>query len=290
MKIIVLGSSGMLGNAMLGVLSQRGDFDVIGSYRTSASISRLPDKLKSKCRINIDINDSDQLLKMFDEHKPNVIINCIGLIKQISAVNDPLITLPLNSIFPHRLNAICKLSGTRLIHISTDCVFSGKKGMYLESDIPDAEDLYGRSKLLGELNSENSITLRTSIVGRELSGSHSLIDWFLSQKHKISGYSNAYFSGLTTVELSRVIRDTVLCNEDLHGLYHVSSSRISKYNLLKEASSIFNHKILIEEYPDFFIDRSLDNSKFTSKTNYVCPSWTDMLLDMKNFYSEEYNV
>lgn len=156
----------------------------------------------------------------------------MGLIKQLSHCNNSLTTIPINALLPHRLAELCKAIDARLIHISTDCVFSGDKGHYIESDFPDASDLYGRSKLLGEVDGSHSITLRTSLIGHELYGQHSLVNWFLSQKESVKGYTNAVLSGLPAIELSKVVKELILPNEHLRGLYHIASQAINKFELL----------------------------------------------------------
>ena len=148
--------------------------------------------------------------------------------------------IPINSLLPHRLARLCELSGARLVHISTDCIFAGDKGGYLETDPSDAIDLYGRSKFLGEVSYRNSVTLRTSIIGHELQSSHGLINWFLAQDKQCKGFSQAIFSGLPTVVLAGIIRDVVIPNEDLFGVYHVASQPISKYNLLKLVADVYS--------------------------------------------------
>jgi dTDP-4-dehydrorhamnose reductase len=210
-----------------------------------------------------------------------VVINCIGLIKQRENVNNLLDVLPINSLFPHQLSEICKQYDVRLIHISTDCVFSGKKGGYVESDKSDAENLYGISKYLGEINhKENCVTLRTSIIGHELNSKKALLEWFLSQELSVKGYRKAVFSGLTTNELSKVIRDIVIPNKSLAGLFHISSKAIDKYSLLKMISEVYNKKIEIISDDSLIIDRSLDSSYFTKTTGYIAPDWHDMIKEM----------
>jgi dTDP-4-dehydrorhamnose reductase len=216
--------------------------------------------------------------------KPNLIINCVGLIKQISESQNPIQAISINSLLPHRLTALSKLIDARLIHISTDCVFSGNLGGYKESDVPDAEDLYGRSKLLGEINSENTITIRTSIIGHEPnSQSRSLVDWFISQRNPVSGYVNAIFSGLPCVELAMIIRDFVLPSNELHGLFHISSEPINKFELLKLIAQVYDLDTHI--YPDrsLCINRSLDSSKFSNATGYRPKKWVDLINQMHTF-------
>jgi dTDP-4-dehydrorhamnose reductase len=290
MKIIVLGASGMLGHAMLAVLSDDPKLRVIGTVRSRSSISNLSQDLGQKCIANIDVENPDQLMNLFCAEQPDVVINCVGLIKQQANANDPLSVLPINALLPHRLANLCKISNSRLIHISTDCIFSGNKGGYHEDDLSDAEDLYGKSKYIGEVTYPHCITLRTSIIGHELAGNYALLEWFLSQTGVVRGFSHAIFSGLPTVELSKVVRDFVLPNVALSGVYHVASDAINKYDLLNQIASVYDKKIAIERDSDFQIDRSLNAERFYGATGYRAPPWEKLLLQMHNFYKSGHYV
>ena len=283
MRILILGVSGMLGNAMFKILSQSSSHEIYGTARSSSVLHHFSDVLQKKISIGIDVENTDSLIRLFDSLKPEIVINCIGLIKQLEVSDDPLITLPINSIFPHRLANLCKLIKSKVIHISTDCVFSGKKGFYNEQDQPDASDLYGRSKLLGELYYSHAITIRTSIIGHEINTKNGLIEWFLSQDKNVSGYTKAIFSGLPTFELGRVIRDYILPKEELCGLYHVSSMPISKYDLLNLVNHEYKKNIKINPSDDFVIDRSLDSSYFQEITGYSPPTWKTLISQMRSF-------
>jgi dTDP-4-dehydrorhamnose reductase len=278
MKILVLGATGMLGSAMFKQLFADERYSVWGTMRSPTALGSFSEAERENLVSNIDVLDSDQLISIFSKIQPDVVINCVGLIKQLSSAKDPLAVLPINSMLPHRLAKICELCNSRLIQISTDCVFSGSKGMYAETDISDAEDIYGKSKFLGEVTDADSVvTLRTSIIGHELNSNFSLVDWFLSQSGSVKGYAKAIFSGLPTVELARVVRDFVLPNTELSGLYQVSASPIDKYSLLKLISNIYNKKIEIIKDESLVIDRSLDSSKFQAATGYSAPSWLDLI-------------
>lgn len=283
MRILVLGASGMLGNAVFRLFSDDLSFEVLGSVRSKRSADLFPLHLHKNIHVGLDIHDLDSLIRLFGFFRPNIAINCVGLVKQNLNPNDSLSAIMINSIFPHRLSQICNIMCTRLIHVSTDCVFSGIKGGYSEIDVADAADVYGRTKLLGEVISPNVITLRTSIIGHELEGCHSLIDWFLSQNDSVKGYKNAIFSGLPTVELARVIHDYVIPNPGLEGIYHVSSSPISKLDLLKLVAVEYGKKIKIIEDSFLKIDRSLDSSKFREVTGFVPKSWPELLHAMHRF-------
>ena len=281
--VLVIGASGMLGNAVTRYFARFASFSVTGTVRSKRSLRLFPQDLQPLIVCGIDVDDFATVRELIEEQRPHVVINCVGLVKQLSDVNDPLVALPINSLFPHMLARCCAEFGGRLIHMSTDCVFSGSRGGYLDDDVPDAHDLYGVSKRLGEVDYPNAITLRTSIIGHELNGSRSLIDWFLSQEGSVKGFSKAIFSGLPTVEIARIIKDYVVPNEGLHGLYHVSAEPINKYDLLSLVADIYQHDTKIIKDSDFEIDRSLDSSRFRAVTGFRPHPWHEMISTMKNF-------
>lgn len=283
MRILVLGVSGMLGNAMLRVLSENADHEVRGTARSAMMKEHFASPLAEKIVVGVDVENVDSLVRVFNELRPEVVINCIGLVKQLAEADDPLAALPINALLPHRLARLCGLLGARLVHVSTDCVFNGAKGNYVESDPSDAEDLYGKSKYLGEVTYPHTITLRTSIIGHEISGNHGLVGWFLAQKDHVKGYRKAIFSGLPTVELSRVVRDFVLVRPALCGLYHVAAAPIAKYDLLQLVASAYGKEIDIEPDDRVTIDRSLDASRFRAATGYIAPSWPELVARMRDF-------
>ena len=284
MKILVLGISGMLGNVIFRYLSRNSNFEIYGTVRTKKTLPFLTKKQLDKVFFDFDVEHQDKLEELFCKIKPDVVINCVGVIKQLDSSSDPLVVIPINSLLPHRLARLCSFVNARLIHISTDCVFSGKDGRYKENDFADADDLYGRSKFLGEVKAVGSITLRTSIIGHEVGTNHSLIDWFLSQSHQIKGYKNAIFSGLPTIEVAKVIEKYVIPNAEMSGLYHLAVNPISKYELLKLVAMVYKKKdveIIADE--SFCIDRSLNAEKFCDKTGYTAPSWTELINEMYEF-------
>lgn len=283
MKVLVLGITGMLGNAMFRVLSENPDLEVFGTARSGNYNQKFPAKSQKKILTGVDVENHDSLVNIYASIKPNVVVNCIGLVKQLANANDPLSAIPINALLPHRLAQLCKINGARLVHISTDCVFSGAKGSYLESDFPDADDLYGRSKLLGEVTERHTITLRTSIIGHELNGHRSLVDWFIAQKDTAKGYTRAIFSGLPTVELATIIRDKVLPNPHLYGLYHVASEPINKFELLKLVAHTYGKKIAITPSEELIIDRSLNADRFNQAFDYSPPQWADLIERMFQF-------
>ena len=282
MRVLVLGASGMLGNAMLRVMSDQDGWAVYGTLRSSnPALQALAPRTQLLHGVHADQPDS--LMDAFTRSRPQVVINCVGLVKQLASADDPLEAIPINALLPHRLAKLCELAQARLVHISTDCVFSGSKGKYIESDMPDAEDLYGRSKLLGEVSDRHAITLRTSIIGHELGRDHGLIGWFLSQQGRVKGYTKAIFSGLPTRELARVVRDIVIPNTDLHGLYHLAAEPISKHDLLQIVNRVYGKALQIEPDERVKINRSLDATRFKEASGYVPPAWPDLIAQMCEF-------
>jgi dTDP-4-dehydrorhamnose reductase len=284
MKILVLGVTGMLGNAMFRYLSGDGRYDVYGSARGAGTSGYFAPELASKIVTGVDVESHDSLVQLFGRVQPNLVINCIGLIKQLSEAKDPLVAIPINAMLPHRLARLGQVSGARLIHISTDCVFSGSKGNYLESDPSDAEDLYGRSKYLGEVDYPNAITLRTSIIGPELgNGARGLLGWFLSQQNVAGGYTRAIFSGVPTVELARVINEFVIPRPALTGVFHVASEPISKHELLQVFARVYKKTVEIRPIATPVIDRSLNAERFREATGYIAAPWPELVEKMYRF-------
>jgi len=284
MRLLVLGATGLLGHTVFESLSQSKDFDVFGTVRSEDQKSAFDISIKPQLLGGIDVVDESILTNLFEEVRPEQVINCIGYTKH--QPDDSMAYVALNSVLPHRLLALCKQFNSRLIHISTDCVFSGKKGNYQEVDIPDANDLYGKSKILGEIFDGNSITLRTSIIGHELLTNYSLLNWFLAQDDSCEGYRNAIFSGLPTVIFAEIIRDLVIPNTQLRGLYHVSTSPINKFDLLNLIAKIYKKKILITPNDEIRIDRSLNSKKFKDATGFNSPSWEDLINYMHRSYQK----
>ena len=282
MRVMVLGATGMLGNAMLRVLSAEVGLSIYGTARSDRALVARADA-PATIISGINVENHDDLIRAFSVARPDVVINCIGLVKQRAEAADPLLAVPINTLLPHRLLALCTAVGARLVHISTDCVFSGAKGNYIESDFPDCKDLYGRSKLLGEVDAPNAITIRTSIIGHELSGQQSLIGWFLAQEKEIPGFTKAVFSGLPTVELARVVRDHVLPRPELYGLYHVAAQPISKFDLLQLVAVTYRKSIRITPSDDLTINRSLNAQRFNIATGYEAPAWPDLVQCMYEF-------
>lgn len=282
MKILVLGASGMLGNAMLRVMSAQEAWSVFGTVR-GASPALHAAAPRALLIPGVHADQPDSLLAAFAQARPDVVINCVGLVKQLSNAEDPLVAVPINTLLPHRLARMCEVAGARLVHVSTDCVFSGKQGNYTEFDLADAQDVYGRSKLLGEVDYPHAVTLRTSIIGHELRSAHGLIDWFLSQQARVKGYTEGVFSGLPTCELARVVRDFVIPHASLRGVYHVAAEPISKHDLLQIVNREYGKNLQIEPDDQVKINRSLDASRFREATGYVALAWPDLIAQMREF-------
>ena len=279
MNVLVLGASGMIGRTMFRVLSQESGWDVSGSIR-SKEYEGTP---LGKVFTDIDLINSDHLVKLFSKAKPDIVVNCAGLTKHVPEGNDPISALNMNALLPHRLAAQCSVAGARLIHISTDCVFSGRSGSYQENDETDALDVYGKTKALGEVTSENAITLRTSTIGHEHGTKFGLLEWFLAQQ-ECKGYQHAIFSGLPTVELARVVRDIVIPNSSLTGLYNVGAKPIDKFSLLNLIAKVYKKNTKIEIEDEFRIDRSLDVEKFSNATGYRATAWPELIESMYQDY------
>lgn len=285
MRILVLGASGMLGHAIVRSLAIDGNMHQVVAVSRSLDLrSCFPELSRIDSITGVDVENTDVLLDIFNRARPDFVINCVGLVKQRDDANNPLAVLPVNAMLPHRLACLCAMVGARLIHFSTDCVFQGTRGNYIEDDISDATDLYGKSKYIGEVHDPNVITLRTSIIGHELRGAQGLIEWFLSQKGAVQGYRNAIFSGLPTVELATVIRDYILHGKEMSGLFHVAAAPISKFDLLSLVARVYDRDIIIEPNETICIDRSLDGSQFRAATGYVAPEWPELIALMHADY------
>lgn len=287
MKIIILGADGMLGHRLCLEMVKERNFEVHATTRTGSwnenVLREFPDLKLIRIHPSGDIRSEENLDKVITNAKPRVLINAIGVIKQRKNENQILDCIDLNARFPHLLENRCKKKSIRLIHFSTDCVFSGKKGNYNEEDFKDAVDIYGKSKSFGEVDGENSLTLRTSIVGWELKGYCGLFEWFSRQRGKrVPGYKKAIYNGVTTTALARLVAKILIEHTDLNGIFQVSSNPISKYDLLsqlKEMMEWSDIEILSDE--SFVCDRTLSNNFFQKTTQWIAPSWSEMLQELK---------
>ena len=280
MRVLILGGSGMLGHKCWQVFQDK--FDTFVTLRRDFPFyAPLHFFNPDKSITHVDALHFDSVLRTFHQTKPDVVVNCIGLVKQAPNASDPILNLHLNALFPHKLARLCHLTRTRLIHISTDCVFSGKKGLYTEEDVPDATNLYGRCKLLGEVTLPHCLILRTSLIGRQLFSDTGLVEWFLKQEGKeIEGYKEVVFSGFTTISFARILANVIEYHPQLAGLYHVSSDAISKYDLLCGLKKEFIFKIQIEASSEIKINRSLASSKFRELVGFIPAKWSDMTYEL----------
>ena len=274
MKILVLGANGMFGSMVLSQLSSIDSHEVVGTVRN-------PTTDQDNITVSIDVLNEPALLGVMNEFKPDVVINCTGLIKQRSEASDALQIFPINALFPHRLAQICADFQAWLIQFSTDCIFSGKEGNYSDDAEIGVSDFYGLSKYVGEVKDQDHVlTLRTSIIGHELQSKYQLVDWFLAQEGSVSGYTKAIFSGFPTVEIAKILDQYVLPNPSLHGLYNLSADAISKYDLLKIIKQVYNKDIEIIPDDKVEIDRSLNSSRFRNATGYQPPKWPELVSAM----------
>ncbi|MFA4965615.1 MAG: SDR family oxidoreductase [Thermoleophilia bacterium] len=284
MKVLVLGGDGMLGHKVVEVLSRRFEtaatfVDPQGPWREFPQYAGLPGE---RLLGGVDALRFATVAAAIERVRPDAVINCVGIIKQVKEASDAVLTITLNSLLPHRLAEACAVSGARLVHISTDCVFSGRKGSaYGEDDLPDPEDLYGRSKLLGELDRPGCLTVRTSIFGRDYLKQSALLEWFLSNRGgRVRGYRNAIYSGFPTQVLARIIGDVLADHPSLSGLVQIASLPISKYDLLVKLREAMALDIEIEPFDDPPCDRSLSAARFEAATGYAIPAWDEMLAEV----------
>jgi dTDP-4-dehydrorhamnose reductase len=278
-RFLILGGDGMLGHQLYERLrashetrvTLRESLAAYGSFRVFGSDNAYP---------GIDVRDTRRVAKVLADFDPQVVVNAVGIVKQRADANESIPSIEINALLPHRLAVLCSTIGARLIHLSTDCVFSGRTGNYSETSTTDPEDLYGRSKLLGEVQDQGCLTLRTSIIGPELRRKTGLLEWFLAQSGTVKGYRNAVFSGFTTLEMSRIIERLAVDFSGAHGLYHVASEPITKYELLKLIKREL--KLDVEVVPDDAVrcDRSLDSSRFRAQFGYTPPTWSQMIEEL----------
>jgi dTDP-4-dehydrorhamnose reductase len=280
LRVLILGGGGMLGHKLWQRFRER--FDTWVTVRSSfAAYQRFELFEQARTIDGVDAADIDSVIRAVSLVRPTAIVNAIGIVKQLPSAQDPVISISINSLFPHRLAAIGRAAGARVVHVSTDCVFSGRRGGYTEQDPPDAEDLYGRSKSLGEITGPGSLTLRTSIVGRELSTTSGLMEWFLSQRgERIRGFTRAMFSGLTTMALADVLAGVLERHPELSGVHHLSSVPISKHDLLCLLRDAFAPETKIDPDSSMVLDRTLDGSRFRTLLGQTAPEWPEMVRTM----------
>jgi dTDP-4-dehydrorhamnose reductase len=278
-KVLILGGTGMLGHALFKLCVSREDLDAYAAVRSEAGPpSWLKPRDGRRWIGGVDAEDVDSLRRAIASVLPHVVINGIGL--RPSADADPAAMISINALFPHRLARLCGEYAARMIHIGTDGVFDGAKGMYAEGDAVRISDAYGMTKYLGEVGGPGCVTLRTSIIGHELTGHSGLVDWFLREQGPVRGFARAVYSGFPTPEFARIVADFVIPREDMAGVYHVSSEPISKYELLRQIADRYGQRVAIERCDVPVLDRSLDSSSFRALTGYRPPSWPEMIRAM----------
>lgn len=276
MRVLVLGGNGMLGHQLFLRLRERHDVRV--TLRGPAVAPLFP---AERCVPFVDVRHPARLAEVFAAVAPEAVVNAAGLVKQRPEARDPAALIEVNGHLPHRLATLCREAGARLVHVSTDCVFSGSRGGYDEDDPADPSDDYGRSKLLGEVREPPCLTLRTSMIGPELAGSRQgLLAWFLGERGPVRGFSRAVFSGLSTPELARVIERLLVEHPDASGLYHVASRPISKLDLLRLAARAFRHDVEIVPDDGLVCDRSLRAERFAARFGYLAPPWEAMMAEL----------
>ena len=290
MKILILGSGGLIGNTMTRYFFENTNHEVFGMLRDESKLSFFKDEFYNNLFINKDIFDYCLLEKTIKNFSPNFIINCIGITNKINN-NSKILNIDymeINALFPRMLLNICKKNNIKLIQFSSDCVFSGKRGFYSENDYPDPLDIYGKSKFLGELDNDECITIRKSAIGHEINSKNGLLEWFLAQNQSVNGYRNAIFSGLTVLELSKIISSYIIPNPNLKGIFHIASEPISKYNLLKIIAKEYQKDIKVLPNDTLKIDRSLNASFFNKLTGYKPKSWLKLIESMNQFNKLNY--
>ena len=279
-RVLILGGAGMLGHRLWRTL--RGRFETFVTLRSLDPWRGIG--LFDPARTIEDVNARHprSVERALDETHPDVVVNCIGIVKQRAEAKDPVASIAVNALFPHLVARAVTARGARFVHVSTDCVFSGRRGSYAEDDLTDAEDLYGRTKALGEVTAPGCLTLRTSIIGREIGEGLGLVEWFLSRRRAgaCQGFTRAWFSGVTTAVLAGFVADLVASGSELSGLYHLAGDRISKHDLVTLLNDAFAAGVDIEAVDGPAVDRSLDGARLRRDAGFEPPSWADMVRDL----------
>ena len=285
MKILILGSNGLVGNTISRYFFEKENCQTIAILRDHSKLKLFNKKFHQNFLVIENILNYEKTKKIIKSVKPDILINCLGITNKEITINPKQIEkfIIINSLFPHWLQRLCSNIGARLIHFSTDCIFSGKKGFYSEKDIPDPPDIYGRSKLLGELNYENTLTIRKSVIGHELETKKGLLEWFLAQNNYVQGYKNVIFSGITVLELARLIDIYIIPRSDLKGILNISGQSISKFDLLKILANVYNKSIEIIPNESMNINRTLNGSQFNKLTGYRISPWSSLIKSMYEF-------
>ena len=281
MRILILGVNGMIGHVLFNYLCLNSNYKTYGTIRLNNQSESLFKNNKNV--FTISMKKDTEFIRLIDKISPNLIINCLGIVKQKLSDHNYLSTIYMNSLLPHRIEKICRKFSIRLINFSTDCVFSGVKGNYIEDDIPDPIDFYGRTKLVGEVNYGNVLTLRTSFIGHQINSKYGLLEWFLTQKDNCKGFVNVIYSGLPTIEIAKILNEHIIFNKKLIGLYQISGNTINKYELLSLIKNIYGLKLNIEKEHKVKIDRSLNSKKFKDATGYKPSDWESLIKKMYKY-------
>lgn len=292
MRVLILGVSGLIGHKLLQELSS--SFEVFGTlHKFKNQYGYNPLFTEPNIVENIDVSEFEVLKGVMYAINPDVILNCVGITKRKEEINYPVEVLTINSIFPHQLANWASINKKRIIHFSTDCVFNGKIGNYKENSLTTSEDIYGRTKALGEINYNHTLTIRSSFIGQELFGKTELLEWFLAQKGKqIKGFTKTFYSGVSTIFMAQIVKKVIRNFPNLSGLYQLASEKpISKYDLLCLANEAFNANVEIIPDDGHLHNPTLDGSRLKQEINLVVPSWKDMFSELalnKSFY-ESFN-
>lgn len=279
----------MLGHRLM--LHLADEFDVVGTVRRlPAWLDRRPAERNRPIATNIDATDLAGLAAFLDDHKPDVVLNCIGIVKQLAEARDPIKSIEINALFPHLLARLCADRGARLIHFSTDCVFAGTGGPYRQDAVSDARDLYGRSKYLGEVGEmQNALTIRSSIIGHEFDNKTGLMEWILTQKGRTaSGFAQALYTGVTTIEMAKTVERLIKEFPSMWGVWQFSSPQINKFDLVRLVNEVYSLGIDVRRDDEFFCDRRLDGTLFERETGIVSGSWDEMVRAQYEIYLSEY--
>jgi dTDP-4-dehydrorhamnose reductase len=273
---MVVGATGTLGHRLCLEWGDR--FECFGTMREPVP-EPVAELLAATTLIaGVTADAPESLRPALEQARPDVVVNCVGAVKQAEAGQQAIPAIRINSLFPHQLAALCREHSVRMVQVSTDCVFSGSRGNYSEDDVPDATDIYGRSKLLGEVAGEGFLTLRTSLIGRELRGALGLLEWLISKRGgTVRGFSRAVFSGFTTKALAAEIAHLIEGHPELDGVWHLAAQPIDKLTLLSMLDDALQLGIEITPDEDVAIDRSLDSSRLCSVTGRQPRGWDEMV-------------
>ncbi|GAB5377026.1 MAG: SDR family oxidoreductase [Acuticoccus sp.] len=277
MTVLVLGAGGMLGLALCRELAAR--LPGGARWRRACGGARPRIALPPGLDVapHVDALQIDSINAALERFRPHTVINAIGFVKNRGGRDEIDLMLAVNGLFPHQLAERCRAFGARLIHFSSDCVFSGTRGAYRETDPPDAQDVYGHSKALGEVTSRHALTLRTSMIGLPGFGGRGLLGWFLDRSDPVKGFTNAVFSGPTAPELARLVAHIITARGPYGGLLHVAAAPIDKFTLLSMLGTAFARDTEIVPDGALRIDRSLRADRLAARYGYSAPSWPAMV-------------